>query len=175
MAANAKPVSLNDLFLDARHLAPGVRDLPSGARQGMRTAQPGFTGMIKEIVDNQPLYGEKAGITTRNFQDLQDALKRVAEFDEILPSARKLLEVLEESRAYDMDLIQRMVHSFASSVEGMASAYKDDELLARYEQTRAYRSAAGLKAARTRLRNQEPTEPETTEPETTEPETTEIE
>lgn len=174
MADKAKPVSLNDLFLDARHLAPGVRDLPGGARQGMRTEQPGFTITIKEIVDNQPLYGEKAGITARNFQDLLDALKRVDEFDAILPSARKLLEVLEESRAYDMDQIQRMVHSFASSVEGMASAYKDDELLARYEQTRTYRSAAGIKAARTRLRNQEPVEPETLEPETPEPQTVAI-
>jgi hypothetical protein len=175
MAANAKPVSLNDLFLDARHLAPSVRDLPNGARQGMRTAQPGFQAMIKEVVDNQPLYGEKAGITARNFQDLMDALKRVDEFDAILPAARKLLEVLEESRAYDMDQIQRMVHSFAASVEGMASAYKDDELLARYEQTRAYRSAAGIKAARTRLRNQEPTEPETPEIEEPEIEEPEIE
>ncbi|HWN66407.1 MAG TPA: hypothetical protein VNM90_02145 [Haliangium sp.] len=165
MAANAKPVSINDLFVDARHLAPGVRDLPNGERQGMRTEQPGFPTTIKEIADNQPLYGEKAGITARNFQDLMDALKRVAEFDEVLPSARKLLEVLEESRAYDMDQIQRMVSSIASSVEGRAAAYKDDELLARYEQTRAYRSAAGFKAARTRLRNQEPATPEAPEAE----------
>jgi hypothetical protein len=163
MADKAKAVSLNDLFLDARHLAPGVRDLPPGGRVGLRTEQPGYQDTIREIVDNQPLYGEKAGITGRNFQDLQDALKRVAEFDAILPSARKLLEVLEESRAYDMDQIQRMVHSIASSVEGRASAYKDDELLARYEQTRTYRSATGVKAARTRLRNLAPTEPETPE------------
>jgi hypothetical protein len=163
MAENTKPVSINDLLLDARHLAPGVRDLPNGARQGMRSEQPGFPAMIKEIVDNQPVYGEKAGITAMNFQDLQDALRRVAEFDAVLPAARKLLEVLEESRAFDMDQIQRMVHSFAWSVEGRAKAYKDDELIARYEQTRAYRSAAGIKAARTRLRNQEPSEPEAPE------------
>jgi hypothetical protein len=163
MADNVKAVSINDLMVDARHLAPRVRDLPPGARLGMRSEQPGFLAVLKEIIDNQSLYGEQAGITAKNFQDLQDALVRVDEVDAVLPSTRKMLELLEETRAYDVDLIQRMVSSIASSVDGRAKAYKDDELVARYEKTRAYRSAAGVKAARTRLRNQEPTAPEAPE------------
>lgn len=160
MAQEIKYLSLNELLLDARHLQPRIRDLPNGARQGMRSEQPNFLQVIKEIIDNQPLYGEQVGVSPRNFQDLQSGMQFIAELDALLPSARKFLEVLEETRAYEMDQIQRMVSSIAYSVEGRAKAYKDDELLARYEQTRAYRSAAGLKAARTRLRNQTPVTPE---------------
>jgi hypothetical protein len=163
MAEEIKYLSLNDLLLDGRHLQGKIRDLPNGARQGMRAEQPNFPNVIKEITDNQPLYGEQAGISSRNFQDLQAGLQYIAELDAMLPSARKFLEVLEETRAYEMDQIQRLVSSIAYSVEGRAKAYKDDELLARYEQTRAYRSAAGLKAARTRLRNLAPESPEAPE------------
>lgn len=163
MAGEIKYLSLNDLILDGRHLQPKIRDLPNGARQGMRAEQANFPFVLKEIRDNQPLYGEQAGISPRNFEDLQAGMQCIAEIDAMLPSARKFLELLEETRAYEMDQVQRMVSSFAYSVEGRAKAYKNDELLARYEQTRAYRSAAGLKAARTRLRNQAPEVPEAPE------------
>lgn len=165
MAEEIKYLSLHDLLLDARHLQPKIRDLPNGARQGMRVEQANFPLVVKEITDNQPLYGEQAGISPRNFSDLQAGLQCVAEIDALLPSARKFLELLEETRAYEMDQVQRMVSSIAYSVEGRAKAYKDDSLLARYEQTRAYRSATGLKAARTRLRNQVPETPEQPEQE----------
>lgn len=165
MAQEIKYLSLNDLLLDGRHLQERIRDLPNGARQGMRGEQPNFLRVIKEITDNQTQYGDQAGVSPRNFQDLQDGLHCIAEIDALLPSALKFVEVLEETRAYEMDQIQRMVSSIASSVEGRAKAYKDDELLARYEKTRAYRSAAGLKAARTRLRNQAPEAPEQPEQE----------
>lgn len=165
MAQEIKYLSLNELLLDGRHLQPRIRDLPNGARQGMRSEQPNFQRVIKEIIDNQPLYGEQVGVSPRNFQDMQGGLQCIAEIDALLPSALKFVELLEETRAYEMDQLQRMVSSIAYSVEGRAKAYKNDELLARYEQTRAYRSAAGLKAARTRLRNQTPEAPEAPEQE----------
>lgn len=47
------------------------------------------------------------------------------------------------------------VSAIASMAEAQAKAFGDSSILARYEKTRAYRSAAALKAARTRRRNQE--------------------
>jgi hypothetical protein len=46
------------------------------------------------------------------------------------------------------------VSSVAKTIEMQAAARGDQELLARYQHTRAYRSSVAKKAARTRRRNQ---------------------
>jgi len=51
------------------------------------------------------------------------------------------------------DRLQRHLFTIASTVERRAKMLRNDELRARYGKTRAYRSATGLKAARTRQRN----------------------
>jgi hypothetical protein len=45
----------------------------------------------------------------------------------------------------------------ALSVQSRARAYGDDDLLAKYEKTRVYRSAIANKAARTRRKNADET------------------
>jgi hypothetical protein len=160
MTASTKQISIHDLSVDATHMASRMRDLPPGARKGMRKEQRGFREMLKELVDNQPRFGELAGITPTNFQELVEAMKCLDELDALEQPTRKLLEYIVETRAYEVDQIHRMVSVFGAAIDKRAKAYKDDTLLAAYQLTRAYRSASANKAARTRLRNQEQVEPE---------------
>jgi hypothetical protein len=150
-----KQLKLKQLMLDATPLASFLIDLPAGARQRLRTAQPGFPKAMGEIVTHQDTLGERAGITAHDFQELLTAHERIEQIDALLPSALKLVEVLEESRAVLDDKRQRYVSAFAKSVEMRAKALGDEELLAKYEQTRLYRSSIARKAVRTRQRNQE--------------------
>ena len=81
--------------------------------------------------------------------------ERIAQIDAKLPAASKLVEMMEETRALLDDQRQRLISAVASVAEAQAKAFGDSDTLARYEKTRAYRSAIGLKAARTRRRNQD--------------------
>jgi hypothetical protein len=141
-------------FLDVRHLAPNLRDIESGARQGYRVEQPGFADVIREFVANQARYGERAGISQRDLDTLLAALAQRDEIDKHLYKAGKIYEQLEESRAVTDDELQRMVFGLAQVVEARAKAFGDPDLLAVYERVRSYRSAIGIKAAKTRRRNE---------------------
>jgi hypothetical protein len=153
MAENSKPVELGALAIDCTSMAPFVQDLVPGALVGMRSRQPGYDDVLNEITSNQPTLGGRAGVTDEDIQAFLLANERIAMIDAQLPAARKLVELLEETRGKLDDQCQRQVSAVAVSVESRAKAYGDDELLARYEKTRAYRSAIGLKAARTRRKN----------------------
>jgi hypothetical protein len=153
MEKESKKPALNDLFLDARPCADYVFDLEQGERQGLRVALEGFSESAAEVIDNQPLYGERAGISEKDFQAFATTVERRDELRKHVRVARKLLEVLEESEAVHDDQAQRQIFGFAQIVEARARAYGDPEILARYAQTRAYRSAVGVKAAKTRRRN----------------------
>lgn len=155
MGNDPKQPDVGDLVIDASDLASFVVDLPPGARLGMRSEQPGFDAVMAEILANQPTLGERAGITATNFAALQQGQTRISQIDSRLPAARKMVELLEETRAVEDDRMQRLVSAIAISVTSRSRAFNDDELVARYEKTCAYRSAVANKAARTRQRNLE--------------------
>jgi hypothetical protein len=145
---------VGELKVDATALGPDLIDLPPGALQRLRTEQPDFPPTLIEILANQEAFGERAGITPLVFQELLLANQRIDAIDARLPAARKLVEVLEESRALRVDQRQRLVSTIAQTVELHAKARGDEEILGRYALTRAYRSAIANKAARTRRRNE---------------------
>ena len=149
-----KPI-VGELAVDCISIGGDLIDLPPGKLQRLRTEQPNFPRALTEILANQESFGERAGITPLVFQELLLANQRIDAIDERLPAARKLVEVLEESRAMRVDQRQRLVSTIAKTVELQAKARGDEEVLARYAETRAYRSAIGKKAARTRRRNEE--------------------
>jgi hypothetical protein len=155
MANDPRKPMYGELHVDATDLVDDTVDLHERARLGMRRAQPGYEVAEAEIVANQPTLGERAGITALTVQEIVDSSARVARIKERLHAARKLVEILEESEAFHDDKRQRLVFGAADSVETQARARGDHELLAKYEQTRAYRSAIAKKAVRTRKRNQE--------------------
>ena len=146
---------IGELVVDARVLQNDLVDLAERERQGMRSAQAGYPKAEAEVVANQPVFGERAGITGFVLQQLLHSTEVIKKIDEQLPAVEKLLEILVESRAFHDDRRQRLVSGIAKSVEAQAAALGDPELLARYQQTREYRSSIAMKSVRTRQRNQE--------------------
>lgn len=141
-------------FLDVRHLAPRLSDSEGGARQGLRVELEGFADVIREFLANQAQYGERAGITQRDLDRLMEAIGRRDEIDKYLYKASRIHDRLGDTRAIVDDEIQRMVFGLAQVIEARAKAFGDPEILGFYERVRAYRSAVGIKAARTRRRNE---------------------
>ena len=142
-----------DLKIDVTALAGVLVDLPEGEMRGMLVERDGFVEVLAEIVANQAQWGGKAGVTAGDFAELQQANDVLAKIGAYVPAVRKLLEMLEESYAKYDDQRQRFVYALASGVERRAKARDDGgALLAKYERTRAYHSAIGLKAAKTRRR-----------------------
>jgi len=149
--------------IDCSAIAMHLVDLPEDAMRGLLTIQAGFVEVLLEILDNQATWGDKAGITNSDFASLELSCDIIEQIDSYLPAARKLVEMLLETRALHEDIRQRMVRAIAEGVERRAKLRADgDDLLARYQKTREYRSAIGLKGYKTRLRNnkamQEPAE-----------------
>jgi hypothetical protein len=153
MADEVKTVDIGTLLIDATPLAECIVDLPPGGKQGLRKQQDGYSEAAGEVVSNQAVWGDQAGITVGDFEQFTHANQRIAMIDALLPAARKLVEVLEETRAVLDDRRQRQVSAIATAVEGRAKVLRKPELLAKYEKTRAYRSASAMKAVRTRRRN----------------------
>lgn len=159
MAEESKKPAIIDMVCDIRHMDGNLYDLEPGARQGLRVATDGFDEVAGEIIDNQPVFGERAGISPKDAEAFIGAVERKRDIDKHLRVARKMVEVLEETGALEDDQAQRLAFGFAQIIEARARAYDDPEILARYEKTRAYRSAAGFKAAKTRRRNEELAQP----------------
>ncbi len=109
-----------------------------------------------EIVDNQPKYGDAAGITATDF-DKFTALN--AQFDQIaanLPVVEKAHEVLLESQAHVDDARHKLITQFADAVEAHARGEGGDPtLLTAYEKTIAYRSIIADKGVKTRKKRAE--------------------
>lgn len=160
MANDPKNPEVGELVIDASDLSTVIVDLAPGALRGMLSSREDFDDVFAEIVANQALYGEKAGITATDFNILQQATSHITIIDKILPAAHKLVELLEETRCHLDDQRQRQVHAIAKSVEMRVKMQRNPDLLARYARTRSYRSAIAAKAVRTRLRNQAEAEAE---------------
>jgi hypothetical protein len=154
MKKESKRPDIGVLFLDLRSMEEFLKDKPHGTRQTLRFTYEGFDEAVHEIVSNQSILGERAGILVRDVQALVLAQERIKLIDEQLPAARKIVELLEDSRAVLDDQAQRLITATAQMVDARARADEDDEILGRYDKLRAYRSSVGLKAAKTRRRNE---------------------
>ena len=154
MSDELKTVNLNALLIDATPFAEFIVDLPPRGMQGLRKQRDGYDEAMAEIVSHQAVWGDLAGITAGDFERFTLANTRIAMIDALLPAARKLVELLIETRALLDDQRERQVSAIATAVDGRAKVLRKPELLAKYQMTRAYRSASGLKAAKTRRRNE---------------------
>jgi hypothetical protein len=153
MANEKKPLEIGALLIDATEMAEFLVDLPPLATKGMQSEREGFDGTVAEITSNQATWGEQAGITKNDFDQLELENEQIAMIDMQLPAARKLVEMFEETRAKLDDRRQRRVSAIAKSVETRAKVLGSPDLLAKYEQTRAYRSAHAMKGVKTRRKN----------------------
>ncbi|UQA61079.1 hypothetical protein [Polyangium aurulentum] len=148
-----KPAAIGALAIDCSSLASFLVDLPPGGMRGLRVEHEGFQAAVAEVVDHQFTFGTKAGIPQSDVDLILLMNERIAHLDAFLPAAKKLVEMLEETRAKLDDQRQRQLHAIAGMVEGRVRATGDTELLAKYEKARAYRSAIAVKAAKTRKKN----------------------
>ncbi|MDC0749639.1 hypothetical protein [Polyangium mundeleinium] len=148
-----EPVALDVLVHDCTSLAHFLVDLPPRARMGMCSEQEGFSEVVIEILTNQASLGDKAGITKSDIEAFQESNHRVAMVDAHLPALKKLVEMMEETRALEDDKRQRQVNAFADSIERRAKMTDDKHLLAKYEKTRTYRSAVARKGVKTRTKS----------------------
>jgi hypothetical protein len=155
MAEESAIVSAESLFVDCRALAGFIVDVAPRELQGRRATQEGYADVVLEIQANQATWGTQVGITSDDIQFLGECDERVASIDEHLNRARKLVEVLEETRAM-LDTARHVrISTIAAMVDARTRTRTDSSLLAVYEKTRAYRSAIAVKAAKTRRKNAE--------------------
>ena len=103
MPTSMEPVALDVLVHDCTALAPFLVDLEGGRLRGLRSEQEGFSEVVAEILTNQNLVGDVAGITTSDFEAFKQSNHRVAMVDARLPALKKLVEVMEETRALEDD------------------------------------------------------------------------
>lgn len=154
MADRTDRPNRNQLLVDARPLESFLIDMPpEWQRRGLLSRRPGFDDVMGEIHAHQDTLGERAGITPRDYRELCTDEEQLQQIHALLPVARKVLELLEENAARLDDRIQRRLKSLAAIIEIRGQTLQDSELLGRYENTVAYRSAPQVKGARTRRRN----------------------
>jgi hypothetical protein len=154
MPVKMEPVNPGSLAIDCTPMAPAVLDLPR-KRRGLIAEQPDVGDVIKEILGNQADWGDLAGITKADFDRFLELNDWIACIDAVLPAVERLAQMLRISRAMHVDERQRRIYGFAESAETRAKSGKLETLLSKYGKTCAYRSAAGLKAAKTRKKNAE--------------------
>lgn len=144
--------SNGDLLIDARSLASFLIDLPENGTLGMRREQEGIKEVIAEITGNQEKWGPTAGVTAAEVAGIVTSTAQIAQIRLYRPAVAKLLEMLDETEAMLEDKRDTLIRTVAGSVDAKAMA-NGDEATAKYEKTRAYRSASGDKAAKARRKN----------------------
>lgn len=141
-----------DLLIDARSLGSFLIDLPENGTLGMRREQEGIKEVIAEITGNQEKWGPTAGVTVAEVTGIVTSTAQIAQIRLYRPAVAKLLEMLDETEAMLEDKRDTLIRTVAGSVDAKAMA-NGDEATAKYEKTRAYRSASGDKAAKARKKN----------------------
>ena len=153
MAKDPKNPQLGDVVFDGEEFTSYLADLLPRDLQGMRTAQAGFDEVIAEILSNHAEWGAKAGVTAEDIAQIGTGSERIARIDAFLPPLVKFVEVLRETRYLLEDQRQWVALNVAQSVD--RRSLREPVLLAKYEKTRAYRSAAAKKGLKTRKKNAE--------------------
>lgn len=149
--ADPKNPNVGDCVFDGSEFASYLIDVPPGGLQGMRTAQEGCPEVCKEILANQAEWGVKAGILAEDVSSLEDINAKLARLDQFVQPVRKFLELIIETRYALDDRKQKLIYTIAQAVERRGK--ERPELLAKYQRTRAYRSASAKKAVKTRFKN----------------------
>lgn len=151
---NVPPDDIFDIRLEP--LRAYLVDLAAGATRGMRHQGEGFEAAHHEIVTNQPIIGDRAGITNTDFARYQGLHHQHGLIAVELPRIKKAHEVLIESLAHIDNLRHRLATTFADSVEAHAAAEGGTTtLITAYEHLIAYRSVVADKAVHSRKKNAE--------------------
>jgi hypothetical protein len=143
-----------DVQFDGSEFAPHLRDVAPGDTRGLIAAHEGIDEAMRECISEQPKSGAAAGIVDADVARLQEINAIIARIDQFIAPVMWFLNKLQSTRLVLDDERNRLIYSIAESVDRRLK--QRPELAARYEKTRAYRSAVALKGLLTRRRNAAP-------------------
>ncbi|EYF00506.1 hypothetical protein [Chondromyces apiculatus] len=126
--------------------------------RGLRVDQDGFVHVLVELEHTLPVSGAAAGVPPDVADHFTACNEMVTQIDQHLTVALKMVEVLQESRAFYVDARNNDVSLIVDAVRSRAQRWKDPSLLLPFERTIAYIRQSALKAVRTRRRNAEEAE-----------------
>lgn len=155
MSTTPSKANPNDLVVDLRAKADILFDLPPRARVGMRTAKKGEEEVRKELIANQPEWGELAGITAADVAVVVECSENIEAIDEELGRIEKLREIALESRAYWVDRRERKYAAMRGKLDASYKETRNDQLRAKFERLPPYCGQSAEKAAKTRQKNAE--------------------
>lgn len=138
---------------DASNLQGKLVDLSSKQKRGLRTDLEDFENVKAEILTQFPLKGAAAGIPQDVFDSFVNSNAIVAQIDAKIAEAKKLVEVLTDTRAYYVSARQNDISMVADALESRARRKKDVSILAPFPKTLKYAAQVGVKAAKTRKDN----------------------
>ncbi|AKT36028.1 hypothetical protein [Chondromyces crocatus] len=123
--------------------------------RGLRPDQDGLHEVKVELEKALPISGASAGVPSDAHAHFVMCNETVDQIDQHLVVAKKLVEVLEESRAFYVDARNNDISLIADSLRSRAHRRKDPSILLPFERTLRYPSQAAEKAVRTRRKNAE--------------------
>ncbi len=153
MALIAGPAYTGSITVDLANVKDALVDLPPGAMQGVRREQPGIAEVLAELAHALPQYGNDAEVHGAFHARIMQAsidIQKLGEHELIL---KKLLEVVQESKAQLMNNREYDISAVAAKVVESATRQKKPELMAHFEKTLHYRSQTALKGIATRKKN----------------------
>ena len=156
MAGDPKNPVIGEYTIDASEIEPFAVDILSA--QGLRTEHEGVDTVIWEVSGSPPDVSEMAGISPADVKDLLMHTQRMKQCDKFIQALQRLVKRISGTRAVESNARELLINSLAEGVERRAKLRGNDALLAQYGNLRKYRSAAAVKAAKTRRRNQKKAE-----------------
>jgi len=143
------------LAFDLVKLLGRLVDLDPEEKRGLRTDLEGFEGVVAELAQSVPMHGAEAGIPQDVYAHFLVGNETVEFIDESLPAMKKVVEVMEESRAHHVDARQNDISLMVDAMRSRAQRRKDESILTPFEKTIKYLGQTGFKAAKTRKKNEE--------------------
>lgn len=150
MALIEGPAYTGSLTADLANVKDALVDLPPGALHGVRREQPGIAGVLAELAHALPQYGNDAEVHGAFHSRIMQASIDIQKLEEHEIILKKMLEVVQESKAQWMNNREYDISAVGAKVVESATRQKKPELLAYFEKTLQYRSQVGLKAVATR-------------------------
>ena len=139
--------------IDISALVGKLFDLDPRAMQGLRTELEGFPEVTVELSETVSVHAD-AGVPQDVYEHFAECNSIIAQIDQCLVQVEKLAEVLRESRAYYVNARQNDISMIVDALRSRALRRKNSSLLSQFEKTIRYATQVGLKAARTRRRNE---------------------
>jgi hypothetical protein len=155
MATIDGPKYTGALTVDLSNVASKLIDLAPGAMKGIRGEQEGIDNVKKELAESMSAHAEAADIPAHVYQRFLERTALLEQLREKERELRKLVEILEETRAKTENDREDDISIIAKAAQSAADRRKDPGVAAPFEATIRYNSQIADKALQTRRKNAE--------------------